>query len=133
MAAGLFGEYKLLERVGHSADGIDLYRARHVRLQRVVALRRQPAQLLSGERLRRLLEAYDHLARLNHRHILGVFDYGVEEGILYLASELAEGGDLHSRLQREGRLEPRNAAALVADVADALHHAHNRSIVHGNP
>jgi serine/threonine protein kinase len=70
------------------------------------------------------------LARLDHPHIVPVFDVGrTEDGLCFVVSKLVEGCDLAVTI---GRARPsfRDSAALVATIADALHYAHTRGLVH---
>ena len=70
------------------------------------------------------------LAKLDHPHIVPVYDVGrTDDGLCYVVSKYVEGSDLAERM-RQGRLAFRESAELVATVADALHHAHTRGLVH---
>jgi WD40 repeat protein len=128
------GNYEILGEVGRGGMGI-VYRARHVRLQRVVALK----MLLGGsftareQRLRFRVEA-EAVARLQHPHIVQLFEFGeheVDAGLPrpYFTLELVEGGGLDQRLA--GRpLPPRAAAAWLEPLARAVHYAHEQGIIH---
>jgi serine/threonine protein kinase len=128
------GEYEVLGEVGRGGMGV-VYRARHVRLQRVVALK----MLLGGyftdreQRLRFRAEA-EAVARLQHPHIVQLFEFGeheVDAGLPrpYFTLEFVEGGNLGQRLA--GRpLPPRQAAAWLELLARAVHYAHERGIIH---
>lgn len=61
---------------------------------------------------------------------MAVHDVGDEGGVLYLAMELIDGESLADRIEREGALEPRAAAALIREAAEALHYAHDQLILH---
>ena len=70
------------------------------------------------------------LARLDHPNIVPVFDVGrTEDGLCFVVSKLVEGSDLAVRLGQV-RLPFRASAELVATIADALHYAHSRGLVH---
>jgi serine/threonine protein kinase len=70
------------------------------------------------------------LATLDHVHIVPVYDVGsTRDGLCFVVSKLIEGRDLARRL-KETRPSPTEAAELVAAVAEALHHAHTRGLVH---
>ena len=69
------------------------------------------------------------LAQLRHPGIVTVYDVGVHDGQVYIVSDYLEGVDL-GRWLRENRPSWREAARIVAAVADALAHAHARLIVH---
>lgn len=122
------GDYELLEEVGEGAFG-SVWRARQLSLERVVALK----LLRSG----RLADARDHarlraeaeaVARLDHPHIVPVYDVGDSDGISYFSMKWIEGGPLASRLQQPWPL--RRAVLLMVDIARAVHHAHQRGLLH---
>jgi serine/threonine-protein kinase len=69
------------------------------------------------------------IARLQHVHILPVYDFGREEHLLYLVMRLVEGGSLDQRL-RDGPLPPAQAAHLFSQIGSALGYAHREGIVH---
>jgi WD40 repeat protein len=128
------GDYEILAEVGRGGMGV-VYRARHVRLHRVVALK----MLLGGhfadgdKRLRFRVEA-EAVACLQHPHIVQLFEsgeYEVDPGLPrpYFTLEFVEGGNLAQRLA--GRLvPPRQAAAWLESLARAAHYAHERGIIH---
>ena len=71
------------------------------------------------------------LAKLDHPNIVPVYDVGrTDDGLCYVVSKFVDGNDLAERL-RQGRPSFRESAELMAVVADALHHAHTRGLVHG--
>jgi serine/threonine protein kinase len=69
-------------------------------------------------------------ATLRSPHVVQILDHGVYEGTPYIAMELLEGEDLGQRLQRVGRLSPRDTHAIVTQVSRALSKAHALGIVH---
>jgi predicted Ser/Thr protein kinase/tetratricopeptide (TPR) repeat protein len=103
--------------------------ANQVEMGRRVALK----VLLPGSspilRERFLVEARA-VARLDHPHVVKVFDVGEDRGRTYLAMELVEGRSLDEAIAREGPLAGPQAAALLAPVADALEAAHAAGILH---
>jgi serine/threonine protein kinase/Tfp pilus assembly protein PilF len=121
--------YEILNVLGHGGMGI-VFRARHLRLKRLVALK----MLLTDadpethllERLRAEAEA---VARLQHPHIVQIYDIGEWRGQPYLALEYVEGGSLAEKLDA-GPLPPTQAARLLETVARAVHHAHQHGIIH---
>ncbi len=115
--------------LGHGGMGV-VFRARHLRLGRLVALKMTLAGSYAGpherERFRREAEA---IAALRHANIVQVFDAGDWAGRPYFTMELIEGGSLAQRLA--GTPQPaRQAAALLATLAEAMHAAHQGGIVH---
>src|SRR5262249_38601135 len=69
------------------------------------------------------------IARLDHPNIVRVFDCDEHHGRLYLVMEFLEGGSLKERLE-DGPLAPAAAAELIASLAEAMQHAHERGVVH---
>jgi WD40 repeat protein len=127
------GDYDVLERLGQGGMGV-VYRARHRRLNRLVALKvlHRVDSVTDVQRFHREAEL---AARLQHPHIVGVYEVGSwSEGEEmparpWIAFELVAGGGL-DRLLRESVLAPRQAAALVETLARTLHVVHGHGIVH---
>jgi serine/threonine-protein kinase len=121
--------YEIQGVLGRGGMGV-VYRAWHLRLNRCVALK----MLLAGpcarpdeqERFQREAEA---VAALHSPNVVQVYDVGDVDGRPYFTMELIEGGNLADRIQGLPR-PARQAAALVATLADAIHQAHQSGIVH---
>jgi serine/threonine-protein kinase len=129
LRTALAGRYRLEAALGHGGMAT-VWRARDLRHDRDVALkvlRPELAAAIGAERFQREIRL---TAQLQHPNILPVFDSGDADGILWYTMPLVEGASLRDRLIREGRLPPAEALALVAEMADALGHAHARGIVH---
>jgi tetratricopeptide (TPR) repeat protein len=109
----------------------EVYRARDVELDREVALKVLPADMVGNtaavERFRREAK---HAARLSHKNIVTLYDWGQDGGTWFLALEFIEGTDLSSRIHLKGHLSPREAWIITVQAARALDHAHQRGIVH---
>lgn len=124
-----FGEYELGEVVGRGGMGI-IYRARHMRLNRTVALK----MILSGPLntaafTRRFRTEAEAAAKLDHPNIVPIYEVGEQDGQLFYAMRLVDGPNLADAL-RPGPFEPRRAAELLATLARAVHHAHERGVLH---
>jgi tetratricopeptide (TPR) repeat protein len=121
--------YEVLEELGRGGMGI-VYKARDTRLNRLVALKRiRAGGHADPEELARFRREAEAVARLQHPHIVQIYEIGECGGLPFFALELLEGGSLEDRL-RGTPLPPRPAARLVATVARALHAAHGRGVVH---
>jgi serine/threonine-protein kinase len=118
-----FGEFTLLEEVGQGGMGV-VYRARQTSLDRSVALK----VIQRGERARFQFEA-EAAARLDHPNIVPVYGVGEQDGQPYLCMKYVEGTTL-ARLVADSPLPPRAAARYVAEVARAVHYAHEHGILH---
>jgi WD40 repeat protein len=118
--------YEVLGFLGEGGMGV-VYRARHVGLDRLVALK-----LLSGGSSKRLARFRAEAladARLQHPHVVQIFEIGEYHGQPYLALELLEGGSLEAKIAGKPQA-PRDAATLVCVLARAIQYAHSRGIVH---
>lgn len=121
--------YELLGEIGRGGMGV-VYRARHVRLGRLVALKLlRGAALPDAEQRERFDREAQAVARLQHPHIVQIFDGGEHEGRPYLAFELVEGGNLVAWTSPPLH-SPRQCAALVETLARGIGHAHRNGIVH---
>src|SRR5262249_47444257 len=121
--------YEVESVLGRGGMGV-VYRARHLRLGRLVALKMALAGSYAGpherERFRREAEA---VAALRHPNIVQVYDAGDVEGRPYFTMELIEGGSLDQKLS--GTPQPARAvAALLTTLAEAMQVAHQGGIVH---
>ncbi len=126
---GRLGDYELLEEIARGGMGV-VYKARQISLGRTVAVK----MILAGN----LATKADHdrfhqeaeaAALLDHPNILPVFEVGEHEGQHYFSMGYVDGQSLAARLA-EGPLPPREAAELVATVAEAVDYAHRQGVVH---
>jgi hypothetical protein len=130
---GVLGRYELLEVLGHGAMAT-VFRARDTHLGRQVALKVMTlavaARADSAERFRREAQA---VAAVKHPGIVEIFDFvaAVETEPAYIVSELIDGPTLRRFLdERRGRVLPEMAALLALPLAEALHAAHTRGVIH---
>jgi WD40 repeat protein len=122
------GDYELLEEVGAGAFG-SVWRARQVSLDRIVALKLLKSGRLADERDHARLRAEaEAVARLDHPHIVPIYEVGEVDGLSFFSMKWIEGGPLAERLAAPW--SARRAALLMADVARAVHHAHQRGLLH---
>lgn len=127
--SGRMGPYELCEVVAHGGMGV-VFRARHVQLNRIVALKViRPDRIANETDRRRFHNETVTVAQLDHPHIVPIYDVGQADGVHYFTMKLMEGGDLQQHCLRYLD-DPRAAAGIVADVAGAVHHAHQRGVLH---
>jgi serine/threonine protein kinase len=121
--------YELLGLLGRGGTGI-VYKARQVALGRLVALKViRAARQSDPEYCSRFRREAEVVARLQHPHIVQVYDYGEADGWTYISLELVEGGTLSGR-PRKHTLPAREAAEVVEALARAVHHAHAAGVLH---
>jgi serine/threonine protein kinase len=124
-----FGEYELLTEIARGGMGV-VYKARQIRLNRVVALK----MILSGrladeDDVRRFRTEAEAAARLQHDNIVAVHDVGEVDGQHYFSMEFIDGRTLAQRLAA-GPLPSRDAARYVRQIARAVHFAHRQGVLH---
>jgi tRNA A-37 threonylcarbamoyl transferase component Bud32 len=124
------GRFELEAELGVGSFG-HVFRARDTELGRTVALKIQRAgSITSAETAERFHREARSVAQLKHRGIVALYDTGAtDEGVCFLVMEFIEGSTLEEVL-RKGPLDPRRAAELVAEMADALQYAHDHGVVH---
>jgi serine/threonine-protein kinase len=123
------GPYHIEAVIGRGGMGV-VYLATHTGLERRVALKLLTPDYADDEAFRaRFLRESKLAASIDHPNIIPIYDAGEVEGTYYLAMRYVEGTDLQQRL-RAGPLEPRQAAAVLTQVASALDTAHRAGLVH---
>ncbi len=121
--------YEVESILGRGGMGV-VFRARHLRLNRTVALKMMLAGEFAGPREReRFEQEAEAVARLRHPNIVQVFDVGDVDGRPFFTMEFLEGGSLAQALDGTP-CPPRQAAALVMNLASAVESAHQAGIVH---
>jgi predicted Ser/Thr protein kinase len=127
----LIAERFVLEhQLGRGSMG-SVWLARHRELEMPVALKFMDAELLrSPELLARFSHEARAAAQIKSPHVIGVLDYGVEDGRPYIAMEYLEGEDLGRALERHGRLAAPVVLRVVQHAARGLARAHAAGVVH---
>ncbi|MCA9105898.1 MAG: serine/threonine protein kinase [Planctomycetales bacterium] len=124
-----FGDFELIEELGRGGMGI-VYRARQRRLGREVALKLILIDhLTSGTERARFYAEAKAAARLEHPHIVPVYELGEHDGRPFLCMKLIEGETLLHRLAR-GPMTSEEAARLLVPLCRAVQYAHDNSVLH---
>jgi WD40 repeat protein/serine/threonine protein kinase len=126
-----FGRFRLEREIGRGGEGI-VFQAFDPTLGRTVALKvPRPDVLAVPQRRERFLREARAAARLDHPNVVPVHEVGEVGPVAYLASAYCEGPTLAAWLRRRGEPVPvREAAALVAALADGVEHAHRHGVLH---
>jgi hypothetical protein len=130
MDLGHVGQYQLLARLGEGGMGT-VYRALHVKLKKVVALKVLPADRMENQqavaRFQREMEA---VGRLEHPNVVRATDAGEADGTHFLVMECVDGIDLSKLGRHGGPLPVADACELIRQAAVGLHYAHQHGLVH---
>jgi serine/threonine-protein kinase len=126
----VLGSYILLDRLGEGGMG-EVFRARHRKLDRIVALKIvRKDQLADPEAIRRFHREIHAAAQLAHPNIVHAFDADQVGDIHFFVMEYVEGMDLRRLVKEQGPLPPAEACDYIRQAALGLQHAHERGLVH---
>jgi serine/threonine protein kinase len=124
------GQYELLARLGHGGMGM-VYKARHLRLKRLVAVKViSQRRLPDPQAVARFHREMEAVGRLSHPNIVQATDAGEAAGQHFLAMEFVEGRNLAQLVRSGGPLQVADACEIVRQAAVGLEHAHAHGLVH---
>ncbi len=124
------GKYQIVAKIGQGAMG-NVHRAHDPILSRDVAIKTMSAGVGADDDLRRrFLREAQSAARLNHPNIITIYDFGEEQGHLYIAMELLEGADLKEVINRKRPMSLEAKLDLVDQICDGLAFAHANGVIH---
>jgi WD40 repeat protein/DNA-binding SARP family transcriptional activator len=122
--------YQLLEPIGRGRFGV-VHRAIQPSVDREVAVKVVPAERANDPAfVRRFFSEAQAVARLEHPHVVPLYDYWREPDGAYLVMRLLRGGTLRERLERDDPLDRRLATRIGDQIAEALAAAHRRGVIH---
>lgn len=126
----MLGEYSDFRCIGAGAMGV-VFEAHHRPLERKVAVKiLSPSVLSNRNTVERFFREARAMAKLRHGNIVQVFEVGGEGKIPYFTMALLSGGSLKDSIMNQGPMPPRAATKIARDIAEALEHSHDSSILH---
>ncbi|MEP6574106.1 MAG: serine/threonine-protein kinase [Gemmatimonadota bacterium] len=129
LTSALRDRYVLDRKIGQGGMAT-VYLAEDVKHHRPVAIKVLRPELAATIGTERFLREIDLAAKLQHPHIVPVYDSGAADGVLFYVMPFIEGESLRDRLTRDGTLPLDESVRLTREVAGALQYAHERGIVH---
>ena len=123
------GPFRILHQIGEGGMA-RVFKAYQPSVERYVALRVLPSHYAEDPQfVERFIREARTIARLEHKNILPVFDFGEQDGITYLAMRFIEGGTL-KELMMKGRLTLHDTQDIMTQVCSALDYAHRHGVIH---
>jgi hypothetical protein len=123
------GGYEIREQIGAGGMGT-VYKAWQASMERFVAIKVLPDHLARDEQfLQRFRREAKAIAQLEHPHILPAYDFGEQNGVLYIAMRYISGGTLRDQMA-DGPMPISAITRLATQIGGALDHAHQRGIIH---
>ena len=129
LRTALSGSYEIDRELGRGGMAT-VFLAQDCKHDRVVALKVLHSELAASLGSERFLREIKLAARLNHPHILPLFDSGESDGFLFYVMPYVEGESLRERLEREKQLSVEEAVHHAKAIASALDYAHRQKVVH---
>jgi serine/threonine protein kinase len=124
------GKYRILGKIGQGAMG-EVFKGQDPYLNRLVAIKTISASLAGDEEVRkRFLREAQSAAKLNHPHIITVYDFGEEQGKIYMAMELLEGKDLKDLIGGNVLTDLNQKLAIMEQIGEGMAFAHANDLVH---
>src|SRR6266581_3260506 len=122
--------YEILALLGQGGMGA-VYKARDTELDRLVALKIiRPELTTNPEILKRFKQELILARQITHKNVIRIFDLGQADGFKFITMDYIEGEDLQSLLRRKKKLEPAEAANIIAQTCRALEAAHAEGVIH---
>jgi eukaryotic-like serine/threonine-protein kinase len=124
------GKYDITAKIGQGAMG-EVFKAHDPILNRFVAIKTMSAAIGTDDELRkRFLREAQSAARLNHPNIITLFDFGEDQGKIYMAMELLEGSDLKDIIASQNVTSLEDKLGFMEQICDGLAFAHMQEVVH---
>lgn len=125
-----FGKYEVVDKIGEGGEA-EVYRAKHVSTGELVAVKAAlPGVANDAIHRQRFEQEYRVASRLRHPAIVRALEFGEAEGRPFIVLEYVDGIDLWDYIVERGRLRSEEAVRLITQVAEGLHEAHQKGIIH---
>jgi len=122
--------YEIIRSLGQGGMGA-VYEAYDRELERQVALKVIRSDMAANpEILKRFKQELILARQITHKNVIRIFDLGEADGLKFITMEFIDGEDLHSLLKRRKKLDPAEAANIIAQVCRALEAAHAEGVIH---
>jgi len=129
VSTALSDRYGIDRELGRGGAAV-VYLAEDRKHRRQVAIKVMRPELAASLGAERFLREIEIAAQLSHPHILPLYDSGESAGLLFYVMPYVKGASLRERLHRDGRIPLEEALHITVEVADALHYAHGRGVLH---
>ena len=128
------GKYRITERLGQGGMA-EVYQGVHTHLDKKVAVKVLHSHLLiGGDFVARFKREAKAVANLQHPNIVQVYDFDIQDDLIFMVMQYIEGATLHARLVEAGkqkeRLPIKLIASIINDIASALDYAHSKGMLH---
>src|SRR5437667_5130656 len=127
------GKYEIQSVLGKGAMGV-VYKAFDPHIERAVAIKTVRKDLVDPDLAAQFMARFKNEARaagrLHHPHIVGVYEYGEDDKVAFIAMEYVDGTGLREYLNRKARFEFGQLIAITSQLLQALDFAHTRGVVH---
>lgn len=122
--------FEVLELIGRGGMGA-VYKAIHLRLDRVVAIKVLPPELADSDPAfgERFLREARSLAKLQHPNLVVIYDFGEADGLFFIVMEYVEGNNLR-QLMRGGNLPPERTLEILPQICSGLRYMHSQGLIH---
>ncbi len=124
-----FGAYRIVELLGRGGMG-DVYKAKHLKLDRYVALKVLPVVLSTPDFIERFNSEAFAISRLQHQNIVTIYDYGEIDHRRYIAMQYIRGETLCKIIERKKGLPEDEVINIGKQICRGLKYSHSKGIVH---
>jgi eukaryotic-like serine/threonine-protein kinase len=127
------GKYEIRGELGRGAMGV-VYEGYDPIIERTVAIKTIRAEQFDKSQVADLLARFKREAqaagRLNHPHIVGIYEYGEDNGVAFIAMEYIKGRELKDYFEENRRFPMKEVERIMTEMLDALEHAHSHGVTH---